>query len=109
VEADTERFGALIGKGADVYIFLKATLCHQFDCYLAEFIYSIGEVNIYHPAAIKHSLIVLFNAKEVKLFLFTIPVAPDAFKDGEAVVKEVGHGANFGFLKRDKLLMEIGV
>jgi len=33
----------------------------------------------------------LSKAEEVNLFLLAIPVAPDALKDGSAIVKAVGH------------------
>jgi hypothetical protein len=53
--------------------------------------------------------IMLSLAEEVNLFLLTIPVAPDALKDGSAVVKGVGHDPYLGFRQGDKLLMEIGI
>jgi hypothetical protein len=40
---------------------------------------------------------VLFEAKEVKLLLFAIPVTPDALKNGSTIVKGVGHNLYLGF------------
>ena len=76
---------------------MKVTLFHQFHRYLAQLINSVRQVNIQHLAALMHSLIVLFKAKEVKLLLFAIPVTPDAFKNCGAIVKKVGHNPQLGF------------
>jgi hypothetical protein len=53
--------------------------------------------------------IMLSLAEEVNLFLLTIPVAPDALKDGSAVVKGVGHDPYLGFFQGHKLLLKIGI
>ncbi|GAJ15785.1 unnamed protein product, partial [marine sediment metagenome] len=39
----------------------------------------------------------LYMAEEVNLLLFAVPVAPDALKNGSAVVNAVGHNPYPGF------------
>ncbi len=60
-------------------------------------------------AAIAQPFIVVFKAKEVNLVLLTIPIAPNALKNGGAVVKAMGHNSYLGFRQRDKLLVEVGI
>jgi hypothetical protein len=48
-------------------------------------------------AAVVQPFIMLSEAEEVNLLLLAIPVAPDALKDGRAVMKGVGHNPYLGF------------
>jgi hypothetical protein len=51
----------------------------------------------------------LFKAEQVNLFMVAIPITPDAFKNGGAIVKAMGHNPYFSFRQGNKLLIEISV
>jgi hypothetical protein len=47
------------------------------------------------------------HAKDINLLVGTVPVAPDALKEGGAVVKGMCHNTYLGFRQGNKLFMKI--
>jgi len=70
---------------------------HELNRYLTELVYGIGQFYLQDVAAVKEPLVMLSEAKEICLLPPAVPVAPDALKDGAAVVQGVGHNPYLGF------------
>jgi hypothetical protein len=97
VKTDSYAFGAFVGQGADIYVFLVATSFHELPGQLTELINGVGKVHFQDTTATKHSLIVILDSEKAEPFLFAIPVTADALEASGAVVEGMGQNSDFGF------------
>jgi hypothetical protein len=109
VKANAQCLGTRIGYRTDIDILLEGAFSHQLHGFLADLIERVGKVYIQDAAASFQTLVVLFEAEDVSLLLFGVPVTTDAFEDSGAIVDAVGHYPYLGFFQRDNLILKKGV
>ena len=106
VEPHAHYLRALVGQGPHVDVLPVAVLLDQVHGDLAQLLDVEGEVDLQNAAALVQPLVVLLEPKQVHLAVLGVPVAPNAFEAGSAVVQGVRHDADFGLGQRHEFLLE---
>src|SRR2546423_3985668 len=96
VKPDADLFGALEGKGSDVYVLAEVVAPDQFNRCGGKLIQGDRDLEFQDLDGILHSAIVLAQLEEEKLLVFWAPIAADALEDPGAVVQGVRHQTQAG-------------